>query len=425
MRTGSGQGGGSADGAKGGGAVTLLLAAMTALTALSIDMSLPAMPQLQQTFHAGVAPVQLTLSLFLVGFAGGQLVSGPLSDRLGRRPVLFGGLLLYLVMGVLCAGSPTLALLVLARCLQGAGASVGPVIARAIVRDRFDHRTGSAVLSQITQVMIVAPLLAPTLGGYLLVAFGWRTIFLVLAGSGLLLWLACWRLLPETGSRETEGSGQWAYLRAGFRSVVAHRTSLRHSLTTCFSYAGMFAYISGSPFIFIDHFHVARQNFGYCFALTAACLMLGATANRMLLPRHAPSTLLRVGVRLVTGAGFLLTLLAWSGVGGIAGVIVPMMLYLFGMGLVQPNATAAAMAPHGKLAGISSSVMGALQTVGGALAGYCVGAWYDHTPRSLAATVLVMACGTALVSVRDPEPDEHGGERELDLPVSAAAAGRA
>src|SRR5215217_4653400 len=180
--------------------LTLLLASLTGLTALSIDMSLPAMPQLQETFGAGVSAVQLTLSIFLTGFALGQIVCGPLSDRWGRRPVLLAGLALFTLAGLVCAGSTSLAMLVAARFVQGAGASVGPVVARAIVRDRFDSRKAAAVLSQMTQVMIVAPLLAPTLGGYMLVHLGWPAIFVVLGASGALMSLICWRFLPETAS---------------------------------------------------------------------------------------------------------------------------------------------------------------------------------------------------------------------------------
>ncbi|MCC2669046.1 MAG: major facilitator transporter [Armatimonadetes bacterium] len=367
-----------------GTAFTLLLAALTALTALSIDMSLPAMPLLERTFGVGVSAVQLSLSLFLIGFAGGQLVWGPLSDRIGRRPVLLGGLAVFTLAGLACAASTSLPAL---RGLQGIGASAGPVMARAMVRDRFDTRQGAGVLSQITQVMIVAPLIAPTLGGYLLVFSGWPSIFVVLGSLGALLLAVSWRVLPETLVERHAHAGGAGYLREGFRAVLTHPDSLRATLTVCFSYAGMFAYISGSPFILIELFHVPKQHFGLFFALTAAALMAGATTNRILLPRRSPTVLLTLGLRLILAAGVLLALLTTARVGGLAGVIAPMMVYLFGLGLVQPNATAAAMAPHARLAGISSSVIGGLQTAAGALAGYCVGAFYNHTPASLAVTV--------------------------------------
>jgi DHA1 family bicyclomycin/chloramphenicol resistance-like MFS transporter len=380
-------------------ALTLLLAVLTALTSLSIDMSLPAMPQLQETFGAGVAAVQLTLSIFLTGFALGQVACGPLSDRWGRRPVLLAGLALFTVAGLVCAGSTSLLMLVAARFVQGIGASVGPVVARAVVRDRFDSRRASAVLSQITQVMIVAPLLAPTLGGYLLVNAGWSAIFVVLGVSGALLTFVCWLLLPETaravGVEEREGPGT----RKSLLEVLRHRASLRHALTTCFAYAGMFAYVGSSPFVLMDGFGVREENFGYYFALTALALLVAATVNRALLKRHTPSLLiLRRGVVIIFAAGAALALAGWFGVGGLAGVLVPMMAYMFGLGLLMPNATAEAMAPHGESAGLISSVMGALQTAGGALAGYLVGLFYDHTPVSLAVTVAAFATLALLAS---------------------------
>lgn len=345
--------------------------------------------------------MQLTLSLFLLGFAVGQLMCGPLSDRVGRRPVLLAGLGVFTIAGVLCSISTSLPMLILSRCLQGMGASVGPVIARAVVRDRFDHRHGVAVLSQITQVMIVAPLIAPTLGGYLLGFSGWPAIFVTLASCGALLWLACWTRLPETLPAGDAPPGQLSYLVQGFRTVLSHRSSVRHTLTTCFSHAGMFAYISGSPFVLIEVFHVPKQNFGLYFAMTAACLMAGATTNRALLSRSSPAVLLRGGMYAVFAGALLLVGAAWSGA-GLAGVVGPMMVYLFGLGLVQPNATAAAMAPHGRLAGVSSSLIGGLQTIGGAIGGYFVGAFYDHSPRSLAATVAVMATLALLAMERTP-----------------------
>ena len=393
-----------------------MLAALTGLTALSIDMSLPAMPQLQETFGAGVSAVQLTLSVFLAGFALGQVVCGPLSDRRGRRPVLLAGLALYTLAGLACAGSTSLAMLVAARFVQGAGASVGPVVARAIVRDRFDSRKAAAVLSQMTQVMIVAPLLAPTLGGYLLVHLGWPAIFAVLGASGALMSFICWRFLPETARPMRVGDDAKASgIRGGLRDVLKHRASLRHALTTCFAYAGMFAYVGSSPFVLMDGFGIAEENFGYFFALTAAALLVSATVNRALLKRHAPSLLiLRRGVFVIFAAGASLALASWSGVGGVAGVLVPMMAYMFGQGLVMPNATAAAMAPHGESAGVISSVMGALQTAGGALAGYLVGAFYDHTPLSLAVTVAAFASMTLLASGLAWSRVGASGERRAD-----------
>jgi DHA1 family bicyclomycin/chloramphenicol resistance-like MFS transporter len=392
---------------------TLLLAALTALTALSIDMSLPALPQLQHTFGAGASSVQLTLSLFLVGYGIGQLICGFLSDRLGRRPVLLAGLGLFTAAGFACAFSPSLPALITLRLAQGIGASVGPILARAMVRDRLgSSREAVSVLSQITQVMIVAPLLAPTLGGYLLSFWGWPAIFLVLGATGGLVGLVALLRLPETlpsrtGNSAYTSSAPPPSLRDGLVAVFSHRASLRHAVSVALSSAGMFAYISASPFVFMEVFGVTQNHFGYYFALTAMALLAGATTNRALVRRHVPShTLLRWGTWFVSAAGMLIILLVSLKLGGLAGVIAPMMLYLFGMGLLQPNATALAMEPHTRTAGAVSSVMGGAQTLGGALAAAAVGAFYDRSANSMAVTVAVLAALTMVCSLGASRPRE-------------------
>lgn len=398
---------------------TLILAALTGLTSLSIDMNLPALPQLAKTLHVSVGAVQLTLSLFLLGFAIGQLICGPISDRVGRRPVLLGGLLVFALAGFLCAASSSLFLLVSARFLQGLGASVGPVLARAMVRDCFEPKAASATLSQMTQIMIISPLLAPMIGGYLLVSLGWPAIFLFLGASGLLIWTLCWRFLPETLPQTAVEAAPTHPIWHDFGCVLSHRATVRYLLASCFAYAGMFAYVSLSPFVAIQIFHISRQNFGYVFALTALALMLGATLNRKLLGRYAPTTLLNGGMFGVVAGGVLMVVCSWFGLGGLAGIVVPMMIFMVGQGLVQPNAMASAMAPHGKLAGLASSLMGCLQTAGGALAGYVVGALYNGTTLPMAATIAGLAVAAFALLDRRPaslpvvEADETIGEIAL------------
>ncbi|MGC4043469.1 MAG: multidrug effflux MFS transporter [Armatimonas sp.] len=388
-----------------GWAFTLLLAALTALTALSIDMSLPALPQLQRAFKASAGGVQLTLSLFLVGYGVGQLVCGFLSDRFGRRPVLLAGLALFTVAGLACAFSPSLPALVVLRLLQGMGASVGPILARAMVRDRFGvSREAVSVLSQITQVMIVAPLLAPTLGEYLLALWGWPAIFFVLGATGAIVGVICLLRLPETLPTALDQDAapieQTPSLKDGLHAVFSHRASLRYSLGVALASAGMFAYISASPLVFMEVFQVPQRQFGLFFAFTAAALLVGATVNRALVRRHISSrTLARAGAWIIGVAGSLVALLALLKFGGLAGVIAPMMLYLFGQGLLQPNATALAMEPHVRTAGAVSSIMGGAQTLGGALAATAVGMFYDHSTSSMAITVGVLAVLALLASL--------------------------
>lgn len=411
----------------------LLLAGLMATTALSIDMSLPAMPEIEKAFHASVGAVQLTLSLFLAGYAAGQLVCGPISDRLGRRPVMLTALLIFSLAGFACSLSHSLAVLVVARLVQGLAASSGPVISRAMVRDCYQQREAAVVLSQTTQVIIAVPLLAPMIGGYLLVWFGWPSIFVLLGSCGIVLFLVCRRILPETLGRRrsvtqttAEPSVTWG---KGFGIVLSHRPTVRHLLTGCFVYSGMFAYVSGAPFLVIDVFGVPKERFAYVFALTALGLLGGASVNRTLLARYAPRVLLKAGSVCVLTGGLLMLAFAWLRLGGLPGVICPMMLYIFGMGVVMPNAMASAMAPHGRLAGVASSLMGAMQTGGGALAGYIVSLLYNNSSLPIAASVAVLAVLTfvavdrraALAPVPDAEAlSELESEGELALLESGA-----
>jgi DHA1 family bicyclomycin/chloramphenicol resistance-like MFS transporter len=385
---------------------TLLLGTLTALTALSIDLNLPALPQLGKTFNANVATVQLTLSLFLLGFGLGQLVCGPISDRVGRRPVLLGGLVIFTLAGFLCAFSPSLKLLILGRFVQGVGASVGPVIARAIVRDRFDPQHAAMMLSQMAQVMIIAPLVAPLLGGYILVWYGWPTIFLVLGFSGLLVSLICCRSLPETLSKSTDMAFPGSTLWRDARLVLSHPTTLRHILTSMLSGAGIFAYICTLPNLLEDMFHAGHINVGYVFLPTSAALMAGATLNRALLARHTPGVILRYGTVCILLGGIMTIPLAWLQLGGLPGLVLPVMLYMVGVALVHPNAMALAMAPHNEYAGMASSVIGTVQTCGSAVAGYGVGLFYNNTSFPLALTMASLALASFLVRVPHAEQSQ-------------------
>ncbi|MBA2668931.1 MAG: multidrug effflux MFS transporter [Gemmatimonadetes bacterium] len=386
-----------------------MLSALTALAALAIDMSLPAMPQLQRAFEADVSRVQLTLSLFLLGYGGGQFVCGSLSDHFGRRSVMLIGLGVFTISSFACAFAPSLPVLVLLRLVQGAGASAGPILARAIVRDLFDQHEGASILSHITQMMVLAPILAPVIGGYLLLYFAWNSIFLVLAVCGTVLSVLTWRRLPETLSDQREVTPVMAGIIRGYGRLLSHRPSMRYVLATSFSFAGLFGYISGSPFVFMQVYGVREEHFGYYFALPALALMAGAGANRSLLRRYSSMVLLRVGAWLLLTAGTMSVTLAWLDFGGLPGLVVPLMLYLFGMGILGPNATSAALAHHGRSAGAASSLMGALQTLSGAAGGFLVAALYDHTSRSLA-TVLGVCALLAFIACRW---EGRGGEKQF------------
>lgn len=374
---------------------TAILAALAGMTALSIDINVPAMKKLEEVFRATPSQVQPTLYAFLIGYALGQLVCGPISDRKGRRPVLLVGLFIFTLAGFACGFSLTLSQLIFFRLVQGLSASVGLTLARAMVRDRYNREEAAGVLSQITQMMILAPVIAPILGALLLV-IGWRAVFLALGVIGALLTALCFLRLPETLAHKPGPNDPKQNVLQNFQTVLRHRGSLAFILAVGFSYSGLFAYIGGSHIVFLGLFHLSEIHFSLVFAVTAFCLMIGATVNRRLLPQHGAFKLLRVGALVLVAAGAGLMLAAWTHA-SILTIMLPCMAYLFGLGMVAPNATALAMAPHGRLAGVVASLTGFLQSAGGALAMQCVARFFDgHSPKSLAAAVAIVATMTVL-----------------------------
>jgi DHA1 family bicyclomycin/chloramphenicol resistance-like MFS transporter len=372
-----------------------LLGALTGLTALSIDMSLPALPNFQRVFTASADQAALTLSMFLAGYSVSQLFYGPLSDRYGRRPPLLAGLLLFVLGGIGCAASGSIGQLIGWRLLQGLGACAGPILARAVVRDLYERRRGVQILSYMTLVMSIAPLLAPIIGGYLLLLH-WRAIFALLAAVGLGVLLTTWLALPESIPQRNRQAVRPATLLRNLIEFCQQRVCIGYTLIVCFVFCGLFSYISASPFVFIDVFGVPSQRFGYLFGLTAFALMAGAAANARLSVRVAPATILRLGSGLIAAAGAAMLVCGGFHLGGIAGIIGPMLVYVVGMALVTPNAIAAAMEPVPHMAGFASSLIGCLQTAGGGLVGYILGALYDRTALPLALGVSISA---ALVAI--------------------------
>ena len=377
-------------------AFIVLLGALTALNALSIDMSLPAMPELARVFHATTDQTQWTLSGFLLGFSAGQLFCGPLADRFGRRPLIITGLIIFVLAVFGCAASNSMAALVALRTVQGIGACVGPILGRAMVRDLYDRDHGARMLSHMTVVMSVAPLLAPILGGYLLRFISWRAIFGTIGLVGLVVLFVVVRRLAESLVAPDRAALRPGRLLGNYRYFFRSRVALGFAFICCLQFCGLFSYISGAPFVYIEVFGVPNDAFGYFVAIPALALVGGGLANARLLRHWEGERLIQIGLALVLGAGFLMWWGALLGV-GIFGIVVPIMLYVFGLGLVTPNALAAAMEPHPNMAGIVSSLIGCLQMAGGALAGWIASRFYDHTPIPMATSVFIAAGGSFLI----------------------------
>ena len=372
--------------APGSRAFIVLLGALTALTALSIDMSLPALPRLTAVFATTPDRAQLTLSVFLIGFAIGQLAYGPVSDRFGRRPALLFGLVIYTMGGIGCALADSIDQLILCRLLQGIGGCVGRVMGPAIVRDEFHAREGAQVLSYVTLVMALAPLIGPVIGGYLLVIADWQAIFVALAIFGAVVLAVIATSFGESSKYRDPQATQIPTLLRNYGRFLAHRSCLGYALINCFTFAGLFSYISGSSFVFIEVFGLPSHVYGILFGVTAFAFMAGASLNGRLLRRRLPKTVLRAGLAIVLlgGTAMLTTALVLP---SIAGVLLSIMIYVFGMAFVFPNATASAMEPMPRMAGVASSLLGSSQMAVGSLAGYLVNSFYDRTPLAMASGI--------------------------------------
>jgi DHA1 family bicyclomycin/chloramphenicol resistance-like MFS transporter len=364
------------------------LAALTGTTALSIDMSLPAQPTLARELAVAPEVAQLTLGLYLAGFALGQLVVGSLSDALGRRRVLLAGLAVFVAAGVACAAAPTIAILLAARVVQGFGSAAPPVVARAMVRDTQPAASAARTLSTIMAVLAIAPMVAPAIGGFLLGQLGWQAIFAALAAVGVGFGALALLTLPETLPPERRVPLSLAATLAGYARFFRTPGTRVPTVLVCVSFAGQFAFIADSPFVLIDGFGVASDRFGFYFTATALALMLGSITGRRRLLRQAPARVLATGAVTLCLGGLLAAIgVHWPALGQL-GLIAPVVIYFLGVGLTAPSATAIAMHPVPEIAGAASATLGALMMLSGAASGFFTTHTGGSDPRTLG---LVMA----------------------------------
>ena len=367
--------------------LAVILGALTAMGPLAIDMYLPALPTIAREMASSTASVQVSLAVYFIGIACGQAFYGPLSDRWGRKPALYFGLTLFSVSSVGCALARDVTALIALRFLQALGGCAPLVVPRAVVRDYFDQRGSVRMLSVLMLVMGLAPILAPLIGGQLLVNFGWRSVFWVLAAYGA-FWLVIVTLfLHESLPLARRRRQRAADVMATYLGLLRDRTYIGYVLTGALIFAGLLAYISGSPFVFIELFQVPPEQYGLFFGVNALGIIIASQVNRWLAnkydARHIISAVLPVSVT----AGAVLLIDAATGFGGFAGILVPLFFYISTHGFIMPNTTALAMAPHGAVAGSASALLGTVQFVLGASAGALLGALGNGTAVPLAAVV--------------------------------------
>ena len=372
--------------------LAVLLTTLVALGPLSTDLYLPSLPTLARVFASDVASVQLTLSVFLAGFACGQIVYGPLSDRYGRRPLLLGGLLMFCVGTLGCVFAHSIDRLILARFVQALGACAGPVIGRAVVRDLWGASESARVIAYMGGAMAIGPLLGPTLGGFLTVLFGWQSNFVLLLLVAVVQLAVVAGVLGESNVHRDPEATTPARMLANFRRLLADRSYLGYLLTFSFSYSALFAFISASSFVLADRHGLTPQVYGMCFGIVVAGYLIGSVASGRLVRRLGSDGLLARGACLGAVAGVSMAVLEFSGVHGVAAILAPMFFCTVATGLVMPNAIARALAPYPTMAGSASALMGFVQMTMAACVGIAVG-------HALAAGAQALAVAVALCSV--------------------------
>ncbi|MBO4143773.1 multidrug effflux MFS transporter [Micromonospora tulbaghiae] len=377
----------------GGVTLLVLLGTLTAIGPLSLDMYLPAFPAMTRDLGADQAGIQLSLTTCLIGLALGQLVTGPLSDRWGRRRPVLVGVVAYTVLALVCAAAPNAPLLAAARFAQGVAGGMGVVVARAVVRDLYSGRDAAKYFSRLTLVFGVAPVAAPGVGSLVLRFGSWRAVFVTLAVIGAVLAVAVALRLPETLPAERRSTGGLGATLRTMRSLLADRVYLGYALTQGFAFAGLFAYISGSSFVFQDVFGVSAAVFSVIFGANALALVAVGQANARLLDRFTPRRLLvtTLVVGVVTAVGVLTGALA----GSLAVTAVALFAFVGSLGMVMPNSSALALDAHARHAGTAAALMGGIQSVVGALAAPLVGLGGEGSALPMA----VVLAGAALLSL--------------------------
>ncbi len=367
----------------------LILGLLSAVGPFSIDMYLPAFPAIAEGLHSNVARVTLSLSSFFVGISAGQLLYGPLLERFGRKKPLYIGLCAYLVASVGCALASSVDALIVLRLLQALGGCVGMVASRAMVRDLFEVKENAKIFSLLMLVVAVSPIIAPTLGGYVTAVLGWRFVFVMLIIVAIIILIGIYLLLPESKKPDPNFSLKPRPIIKNFAGVIRHPQFYTYAFTGAIAASGLYAYIGGSPYVFMELFKVSEKQYGWIFALIAMGLIGSSQLNSVMLKNYTSEQIIKVALicQSITGITlFLITLFGWS---ELFSTIFLIFIFLCCQGFTFPNSSALSLAPFGHNAGSASALMGAIQMSIGAFTSALVSLLQNHTALPMTG---VMAC---------------------------------
>ncbi|MGC3944902.1 MAG: multidrug effflux MFS transporter [Chryseolinea sp.] len=357
----------------------VILGALATISPFSIDMYLPGFPGIAKALGTSIDKVQLSLTSYFIGVSVGQLLYGPLLDRFGRRRPLYLGLFIYVVSSVMCAAAGSVESLIALRLLQALGGCVGMVASQALVRDVFPANQTAQVFSLITLVIAVSPMIAPTIGGYVTAHTGWQWVFIILAAITALIGFAAYYYLPPGKGPNPELSLMPRAVLGNFFLVIRHPQFLVYSLASGLAMAAPFAYIAGSPDVFMNIYGLTEQQYGWVFAFLAAGLVGSSQFTHVFLRFWKSETIIRNALWFQGAIGFLLVAGTLYGGWSLYGIIALLFLFLCGHGLIGPNATSLTLAPFEHHAGSAAALLGAWRMGAGALMSAMVSVFHDNT----------------------------------------------
>jgi len=373
----------------------IILSVLMAFTSLSVDIYLPQMPQMSEDLHGDV---ELTITGFLIGFSIAQLFIGPISDKYGRKLPLILGIILYIIGSIGCATSGTLIAVIGWRVVQAIGACTGPLLSRAMVRDLFGRAKAAEVLSTLMFIMAIAPVLGPIIGGQL----SWQHIFWFLASIGFIMLISLF-WLPESHPPKKRNQASIGATFSKYRILIVNREFMRYTICVTFFYVGVYAFIAGSPFVYISYFGIAPENYGWLFAINTLGLMLVSFGNRFWVRRVSLDLLLRRATTVSMLAGIALIIFTQSNTGGLLGIVVPIFFYFSMNGVVAATTTAAALDDIPEIAGAGSALLGSLQYGSGILSTFLLSLFETHTPTTMAWIIGLAGIGCAATMLAKPK----------------------
>ena len=375
----------------------LMLGILNTITPFSIDMYLPAFPNIAKDLHSTVEDVSLSVSTYFLGFALGQILYGPLLDRFGRKPPLYIGLVLYIIATLSCTFCHTIHALMIMRFFQALGGCVASVAAIAFVQDLFPPHRGASIISFLVLVIGLSPLLAPSVGSFVADAWGWQAVFYVLAGITVIMLFIAYFFLPSGAAPDVSVSLLPEQILRGFQSILVTPRFYIFALAGTFSFAGLFIYVAGSPAVFMNYFHLSARQYGGVFALISVGFIGGSQLNHILTKKYSGDAIFTATLIVQAISSLLFAACVWLGLLSLAGHLIFLFIILSCVGIGGPNATAMAMAPFSKAAGSASALLGFIQIGIGGIVSSAVGLL--HIPGSLPLALSIAAASVVALVI--------------------------